>query len=54
MYYRNKDINRPVTLKIATMSIGQNNKPWTSADLKEIKARTDRLLTILDGQASYE
>lgn len=46
---RTRDIHRQVALKIATISIGQNIKPWTDEDLQEIKVRMDRLLEILDG-----
>ena len=48
---RTRDIHRQVALKIATISIGQNVKPWTDDDLKEIEVRMDRLLEILDGRA---
>lgn len=48
---RTADIHRQVALKIATISIGQNVKPWTDEDLQEIKVRMDRLLEILDGEA---
>ncbi len=47
---RTRDIHRQVALKIATISIGQNVKPWTDEDLQEIKVRMDRLLEILDGR----
>jgi len=46
---RTRDIHRQVALKIATISIGQNVKPWIDADLQEIKIRMDKLLEILDG-----
>ena len=46
---RTMDIHRQVALKIATISIGQNGKPWTDEDLQEIKVRMDKLLEILDG-----
>jgi len=46
---RTKDIHRQVALKIATISIGQNVKPWTDEDLKEIRVRMEKLLEILDG-----
>lgn len=46
---RTKDIHRQVALKIATISIGQNGKPWTDEDLQEIKVRMDKLLEILEG-----
>ena len=46
---RTRDIHRQVALKIATISIGQNVKPWTDEDLKEIRVRMDKLLEILDG-----
>ena len=51
---RTRDIHRQVALKIATISIGQNNKPWTSDDLNEISKRMDKLLLILDGDNSSE
>ena len=46
---RTRDIHRQVALKIATISIGQNIKPWTDEDLHEIKLRMDKLLEILEG-----
>ena len=46
---RTRDIHRQVALKIATISIGQNVKPWTDEDLKEIRVRMEKLLEILDG-----
>ena len=46
---RTKDIHRQVALKIATVSLGQNNKPWIDNDFQEIKERMDELLNILDG-----
>ena len=46
---RTADIHRQVALKIATSSIGQSTKPWTTEDLLEIKVRMDKLLDILDG-----
>ena len=46
---RSKDIHRQVALKIATISLGQNNKPWIDNDFQEIKGRMDKLLNILDG-----
>ena len=49
---RTADIHRQVALKIATISIGQNGKPWTDEDLQEIKVRMDKLLEILDGSTS--
>lgn len=49
---RTADIHRQVALKIATISIGQNNKPWAAEDLIEIKERMDKLLVILDGDTS--
>ena len=49
---RTIDIHRQVALKIATKSIGQNNKPWTEDDITEIRLRMDRLLHILDGYRS--
>lgn len=49
---RTRDIHRQVALKIATISIGQNIKPWTDEDLKEIRVRMDKLLDILDGSTS--
>ena len=45
---RTKDIHRQVALKIAVISLGQNNKPWTNEDLQEIRIRMDKLLHILD------
>jgi len=51
---RTKDIHRQVALKIATISIGQTLKPWTSDDLAEIKVRMDKLLEILDGRIDNE
>ena len=51
---RTADIHRQVALKIATISIGQNVKPWTDEDLQEIKVRMDRLLEILDGEVEDE
>ena len=33
---RTRDIHRQVALKIATISIGQNIKPWTDEDLQAI------------------
>ena len=47
---RTADIHRQVALKIATGSIGQSTKPWTTEDLLEIKERMDKLLEILDGK----
>ncbi len=49
---RTRDIHRQVALKIATISIGQNMKPWTESDLQEIRSRMDKLLDILDGSTS--
>ena len=49
---RTVDIHRQVALKIATISIGQSNKPWTDEDLQEIEVRMDKLLEILDGSTS--
>ena len=51
---RTLDIHRQVALKIATISIGHNIKPWTDDDLKEIQVRMDRLLVILDGSGDDE
>ena len=51
---RTLDIHRQVALKIATISIGQNIKPWTDDDLQEIQVRMDRLLIILDGSVDDE
>ena len=51
---RTADIHRQVALKIATISIGQNGKPWTDEDLQEIKVRMDKLLEILDGKVSND
>ena len=51
---RTKDIHRQVALKIATISIGQSTKPWTTDDLTEIKIRMDKLLDILDGTKDDE
>ena len=51
---RTRDIHRQVALKIATISIGQNIKPWTDEDLQEIKVRMDKLLEILDGRVDDE
>jgi len=51
---RTRDIHRQVALKIATISIGQNVKPWTNADLEEIRVRMDKLLEILDGRVDEE
>ena len=51
---RTKDIHRQVALKIAVISIGHNNKPWTDEDLHEIRVRMDKLLHILDGEVSDE
>ena len=51
---RTMDIHRQVALKIATISIGQNVKPWTNEDLQEIKERMDKLLEILDGRVDEE
>ena len=51
---RTLDIHRQVALKIATVSMGQTTKPWTSEDLMEIKDRMDKLLEILDGSASND
>ena len=51
---RTLDIHRQVALKIATISLGQNIKPWTDDDLQEIKIRMDRLLVILDGSGDNE
>lgn len=51
---RTIDIHRQVALKIATISIGQNVKPWMDEDLQEIKVRMDRLLEILDGRVDDE
>lgn len=46
---RTRDIHRQVALKIATISIGQSQKPWSDDDLLEIKVRMEKLLEILDG-----
>ena len=51
---RTLDIHRQVALKIATLSIGHSLKPWTSAVLKEIRVRMDRLLMILDGHTGND
>lgn len=51
---RTADIHRQVALKIATISIGQNVKPWIDEDLQEIKVRMDKLLVILDGDTHDE
>ncbi len=51
---RTRDIHRQVALKIATISIGQNIKPWTDEDLQEIKVRMDKLLEILDGKVDND
>jgi len=51
---RTLDIHRQVALKIATISIGQSTKPWTNEDLKEIQARMNKLLEILDGNTHDE
>lgn len=51
---RTVDIHRQVALKIATISIGQNIKPWSDEDLQEIKMRMDKLLVILDGSTEDE
>jgi hypothetical protein len=51
---RTADIHRQVALKIATISLGQNIKPWTDDDLQEIKVRMDKLLAILDGSPDDE
>ena len=47
---RTADIHRQVALKIATISIGQNIKPWSDDDIQEIQVRMDKLLEILDGR----
>ncbi len=49
---RTRDIHRQVALKIATISLGQTNKPWVDEDLREIKVRMDNLPIILDGYIS--
>ncbi len=46
---RTRDIHRQVALKIATISIGQNVKPWSDEDIQEIRVRMNKLLDILDG-----
>jgi hypothetical protein len=51
---RTRDIQRQVALKIATISIGQNIKPWTDEDLQEIKIRMDKLLDIMEGRVGDE
>jgi hypothetical protein len=51
---RTRDIHRQVALKIATISIGQNIKPWTDEDLQEIKIRMDKLLDIMEGRVGDE
>lgn len=51
---RTRDIHRQVALKIATISLGQNNKPWIDNDFQEIKRRMEKLLKILDGENNNE
>ena len=47
---RIKDIHKQVALKIATISIVQNIKPWNDEDLREIRVRMENLPEILDGR----
>jgi len=51
---RTRDIDRQAALKIANISIGQNNKPRTNEDQQEIRVRMDQLLHILEVEASYD
>ncbi len=46
---RTKDIHRQVCLKVAVLSFPTSNKSWDNAIIKEIKARTDSLIFVLDG-----
>jgi len=46
---RTKDIHRQVCLKVAVLSFPTSNKSWDDEIVKEIKARTDSLILILDG-----
>ncbi len=46
---RTKDIHRQVCLKVAIMSFPTTNKSWDNEIIKEIKARTDSLIFVLDG-----
>ena len=46
---RTKDIHRQVCLKVAVLSFPTSNKSWDDEIVKEIKARTDSLLIVLDG-----
>jgi hypothetical protein len=46
---RTKDIHRQVCLKVAVLSFPTTNKSWDNAIIKEIKARTDSLIFVLDG-----
>ncbi len=49
---RTKDIHRQVCLKVAVLSFPTSNKSWDDEIIKEIKARTDSLLIVLDGASN--
>ncbi len=49
---RTKDIHRQVCLKVAVLSFPTSNKSWDEEIIKEIKARTDSLIFVLDGASN--
>ena len=51
---RTMEIYRSLSLKIATMSIGQSLKPWGQDELNEIQERMQKLLLILMGEIHNE
>jgi len=51
---RTMEIYRSLSLKIATMSIGQSLKPWGKEELTEIQERMEHLLLILMGNIADE
>lgn len=57
LYYlddRTKDIHRQVALKLAVISLGENIRPWSKDDIREIGHRMARLLSILDRDSTDE
>lgn len=51
---RTMEIYRSLSLKIATMSIGQSLKPWGQDELNLIQERMEHLLLILMGEIHNE
>ncbi len=49
---RTKDIHRQVCLKVAVLSFPTSNKSWDNEIIKEIKARTESLIFVLDGASN--